>query len=160
MQQGAIIRPATLRHDTTTLPAKAMARPARAQGRQAVRPSGLASEVCHDTNGCIVTGGAGPVLRHSATVRHDTTQGVATSATSRATRRAIHARHARGLGALRAPPGSGCALYTRTSVDSVHCLQSLFGSLFMVTVHEHSSRGLKYIYIYIYIYIYKLNEIK
>ena len=30
-----------------------------------------------------------------------------------------------------------CALCTQPSFDSVHCLQSLFGSLFMSTTHEH-----------------------
>ena len=141
MQQGAIIRPATLQHDTTTLPARAMTRPAHAQGRQAVRPCGLASEVCHDTNGCIVKGGAGLVLRHNATVRHDTTQGVATSATSRGTRRAIHARRTRGLG-----QGAHCTLepvLTQCTVYS-HCLDHYSWSLFMNTVHE----VLKNIYIY------------
>ena len=35
------------------------------------------------------------------------------------------------------------ALCTRLSFDSVHCSESLFGTLFIDTVHEHCSRGLK-----------------
>ena len=34
-----------------------------------------------------------------------------------------------------------CALCTRPSFDSVHYSKSLFESLFINTVHEHSSRG-------------------
>ena len=34
-----------------------------------------------------------------------------------------------------------CPLCTRPSFDSMHCSESLFGSLFMNTVHGHSSRS-------------------
>ena len=34
-----------------------------------------------------------------------------------------------------------CTLCTQLSFDSVHCSESLFGTLFMNTVHEHCSRG-------------------
>ena len=35
------------------------------------------------------------------------------------------------------------ALCTRLSFDSGHCFESLFGTLFMNTVHEHCSRSFK-----------------
>ena len=34
-----------------------------------------------------------------------------------------------------------CILCTQPSLDSMHCSESLFGTLFMNTVHEHCSRG-------------------
>ena len=44
----------------------------------------------------------------------------------------------------------GVHLCTRPIFDSVHYFESLFGSLFMDTVHEHCSRGFsKNIYIII-----------
>ena len=126
MQQGAIIRLATLRHDTTKLPARALTRPARAQGRQAVRPCGLASEGCHDTNGCIVTGGAGPVLRQTLHhARHDAqyTHGVRT-----AWKQCV----------LLLGQGAHCTLepvLTQCIVYS-NCLDHYSWSLFMNTVQE------------------------
>ena len=34
-----------------------------------------------------------------------------------------------------------CTWCTRLSFDSMHCSESLFGTLFMNTVHEHCSQG-------------------
>ena len=34
-----------------------------------------------------------------------------------------------------------CSLCTQPSFDSMHCFESLFGSLFLNTVHGHCSRG-------------------
>ena len=39
------------------------------------------------------------------------------------------------------------ALCTRLNFDSMHCSESLFGTLFMNTVHEPCSRGFKKIII-------------
>ena len=64
---------------------------------------------------------AGRALRHG----HDT---------------APNAHYVRGLGAVRAQPGPRVgALCTRLSFDSVHCSESLFGTMFKNTVHEHYS---------------------
>ena len=65
--------------------------------------------------------------------------------------RATYARHGRcahssahDLGTARAVCSRHgfwvCALCTQPSFVTVHCLQSLFGSLFMDTVHEHCSQ--------------------
>ena len=59
VQQGAMIRSAALLHGPMTWPA-------RVQGRAVARARSLASEVCRDTNDCIVTGGAGLASRHGA----------------------------------------------------------------------------------------------
>ena len=50
-----------------------------------------------------------------------------------------------GVGCEQAGPRLG-ALCTRLSFDSMHYFQSLFGTRFMNTVHEHCSRGLKFFF--------------
>ena len=53
------------------------------------------------------------------------------------------ARHAHGLGATCSQPRFRVyTLFTQPSFDLVHCLQSLFETLFTDTVHEHCSRTL------------------
>ena len=77
-------------------------------------------------------------------VRHDTTPSAPRHGAQCATRwrsvrhdMALSVQRARGLGTVRAQPGPWvCALCTQPSFDSVHYLQSLFGSLFIDTVHE------------------------
>ena len=55
---------------------------------------------------------------------------------------APNARSVRDLGAMGAQLGFRvCTLCTQPSFDSMHCSESLFGTLFMRTVHEHCSRG-------------------
>ena len=58
-------------------------------------------------------------------------------ATIRPSARTTTWRCERGLGTMCAQPGFRvCTLCTQPSLDSVHCFESLFGTLFMSTVHE------------------------
>ena len=82
-------------------------------------------------------------LRYGAAVRHDTALGVATRATAPATRHAVRTRHGWGgwpghnACAIGAQAGFRvCTWYTQPSFDSMHYSESLFGTLFMNTVHE------------------------
>ena len=62
--------------------------------------------------------------------------------TQRAATRHDSARRACNLGLVRARPGSWvCALCIRPSYETVHCLGSLFGSLFMDTVHRVKNKN-------------------
>ena len=54
-----------------------------------------------------------------------------------------HDRDTAGLGEVRAAWVRVCTWCTQPSLDSVHHSESLFGTLFMNTVHEHCSRGFK-----------------
>ena len=94
------------------------------------------------------------------------TQGAAIRAAVRAGARRQGERHntQHGRGCAATQPGQTCdtarpglqhsvvhaqaglrlgTLCTRLSFDSVHCSESQFGTLFMNTVHERCSRGLK-----------------
>ena len=78
-----------------------------------------------------------------ARARSDTT-GNACDMTGRGLRHdlvcATTRRPARGLGVVGAQVGFRvCILCTQPSLDSVHCSESLFESLFMNTIHEHYS---------------------
>ena len=124
-------------------------RPARKGKRRT--PEGLDAEgLCCDKNWCIVTGmrlGHWVVSRY----RHDTTGGSA----------AIRRRGARVTKTIRPPkpatrPGRAydtaqcpcrlgrvCTWCSQPVLDSVHCSESLFGTLSMSTVHEHCSQNSK-----------------
>ena len=94
-QQGATIRPATLRHGPMTRPRSLATRPACARG--------LAAKVCHDTIVCIMTGRRPGVSTQSAR-GCDTAQ-----------QRPMTRRYARGLGTVRPQLGFlGCAHLHRT----------------------------------------------
>ena len=131
---------AGLRYNTATWQQSAATRPTIQPGvratRRVLRTAGVGSRYSF----CNVTGGSSRhdsmsarqglrhrqyVLRHGqARPRHG-----ACAATTR-----LRERRARGLFAQ---PGPWvCALCTRPSFDLVHCYESLFGSLFMNTVHE------------------------
>ena len=53
-----------------------------------------------------------------------------------------------------------CALCTQPSFDSVHCLQSLFGSLFMKTVHRVKKKYKNFKNFLVYVLIYEIFILK
>ena len=85
--------------------------------------------LCYDEEG---GGGGGGGSCDTARVRRHCRTRPATRPDGATTRRPAH-----GLGAVCAQPGFRvCTLCTRLSFDSEHCSESLFGSLFMNTVHK------------------------
>ena len=67
---------------------------------------------------------------------HDTAGKGATTRLSGRHNMAPSARCARGLGTVHAGWARVCTWCTQPSFDTVHCFESLFGTLFMSTVHE------------------------
>ena len=90
-----------------------------------------------------MTGGSCDTALQRARARIDTA-GHACNTTGKGPRygpaRTTTRRYALDLGVVWAQGGPRVgALFTRISFDSVHCSESLFGTLFMSTIHEHCS---------------------
>ena len=97
---------------------------------------GYDTALCRDTAGPDVA-----TRRSSARVRAMTRSGTGATQPGRRPRYdSAHTTTRRSARAAYAQPGPWVgALCTRLSFDSVHCFESLFGTLFMNTVHEHCS---------------------